>query len=276
MALWPPARLLIHRTAQKPRSALAVTGLYFYDNKVLDIAASLKPSARGELEISDVNPAYMERNRLAVEIMGRGFAWLDTGTHECLLEASKYVEILKRRQGLRISCPEKAAYHKGFIDPNSCSRTRAAMANRAMATIWESLPRLMARKVPRPVPPVRGGAIITPEPRSKKLRKAKWPGSMELARLITPIAEEREHDQFRMNLLAGFVLRVTESNSLRISDRRPSHLADAPSPALARRMLVENPEFVVAVLAGEKAERAFEIPFGSKQRILAHTAVRDE
>jgi glucose-1-phosphate thymidylyltransferase len=83
---------------------------------VLDIAASLKPSARGELEITDVNRVYMEREQLAVEIMGRGFAWLDTGTHDSLLEAAKFVEILERRQGLKISCPEEIAYYKGFID----------------------------------------------------------------------------------------------------------------------------------------------------------------
>lgn len=99
----------------KPRSNLAVTGLYFYDNGVLDIAASLTPSARGELEITDVNRIYMERGQLSVEIMGRGFAWLDTGTHDSLLEAGQYVEILERRQGLKISCPEEIAFHKGFI-----------------------------------------------------------------------------------------------------------------------------------------------------------------
>ena len=113
---------------QRPKSRYAVTGLYFYDNRVLDIAADLKPSTRGEFEITDINQAYLRLGELAVEVMGRGMAWLDTGTHESLLEAAQYIATIERRQGLKIACPEEIAYRQGYIDAAALEKLGQAMA----------------------------------------------------------------------------------------------------------------------------------------------------
>ena len=111
----------------EPRSNYAVTGLYFYDNRVLDIARDIRPSARGELEITDVNQRYLELGDLAVEIMGRGMAWLDTGTHESLLDASSFIATIERRQGLKVACPEEIAFRQGWIDAQQLVRLAERM-----------------------------------------------------------------------------------------------------------------------------------------------------
>jgi glucose-1-phosphate thymidylyltransferase len=118
----------IEEKPAQPRSSYAVTGLYFYDNRVLDFAASLKPSARGELEITDVIRFYLERGELQVETLGRGMAWLDTGTQEALLQASNFIQAIEQRQGLKVACPEEVAFKMGFISDQDVLRIAASMA----------------------------------------------------------------------------------------------------------------------------------------------------
>jgi glucose-1-phosphate thymidylyltransferase len=121
--------LSIEEKPQKPRSNYAVTGLYFYDHDVLEIARSLRPSTRGELEITDLNRMYLEQKRLRVELMGRGYAWLDTGTHESLMQASSFIQIIEERQGLKVACPEEIAWRMGFIDDAALRALAEPMRN---------------------------------------------------------------------------------------------------------------------------------------------------
>jgi len=129
----------IEEKPAQPKSNYAVTGIYFYDNQVLDIARSLKPSARGELEITDLNRHYLERGELQVELFGRGIAWLDTGTHDSLLQAAMYIEAIESRQGLKVCCPEEIAYRSGYIDAAQLEKLADAMGSSAYGSYLRDL-----------------------------------------------------------------------------------------------------------------------------------------